>query len=80
LEGLAVEDVGIFDLLHSHLVYFVVIKVHYFGYFIYFSRFGMLHQEKSGNPGWQEVTAGDELVRRCREIFGKVGQRKQQYL
>jgi hypothetical protein len=30
--------------LNGHLVYFVVILV-------YFSRFGMLYQEKSGNPG-----------------------------
>jgi hypothetical protein len=32
-----------FRILYDHLVYFVVIWVH-------FSRFGMLYQEKSGNP------------------------------
>jgi hypothetical protein len=32
-----------FGVIYVHLVYFVVILVS-------FSRFGMLHQEKSGNP------------------------------
>jgi hypothetical protein len=31
------------------LVYFVAICTFY-GYLVYFSRFGMFHQEKSGNP------------------------------
>jgi hypothetical protein len=52
LEGLAIEDVGILMailstlgpncIVHGHLVLFVVILV-------YFSRFGMLYREKSGN-------------------------------
>jgi hypothetical protein len=25
----------------------------FYGYLIYFSRFGMLYQEKSGNPGFE---------------------------
>jgi hypothetical protein len=32
-----------FEIFHGHLVYFVAILV-------YFSNFGMLYQEKSGNP------------------------------
>jgi hypothetical protein len=61
LEGLAKENLGIFDdhlvyftaignmlwpfgIFCGHLVYFVVI------WCIYFSRFGILDQEKSGNP------------------------------
>jgi hypothetical protein len=37
------EDVRPFGLFYCHLVYCMVILV-------YFSRFGMLYQEKSGNP------------------------------
>jgi hypothetical protein len=53
LEGLAMENVGIF---YVHLVHFTAIWyiLWPFGIFkvilVYFSRFGMLHQEKSGNP------------------------------
>jgi hypothetical protein len=53
LEGLAVENVGIsyvhlvflrpFGTFYGNLVYFVYSLV-------FFSRFGMLYQEKSGNP------------------------------
>jgi hypothetical protein len=53
LEGLAMEDVGIFyghlvdlrpfDILYRHLLYFVVI-------WYIFPRFGVLYHEKSGNP------------------------------
>jgi hypothetical protein len=53
-KGLSMDDVGIFnghwyilrpfDILDGHLVYFVVI-------WYIFTRFGMLYQEKSGNPG-----------------------------
>jgi hypothetical protein len=48
------EDVGIF---YGHLVYFTTILYIFidnwciFDNLIYFSRFGKLHQEKSGNPG-----------------------------
>jgi hypothetical protein len=39
-------------IFYGHLEYFVVI-------FVYSSRFGMLHQEKSGNPSiHQPVVAG----------------------
>jgi hypothetical protein len=61
LEGLATGDVGIF---YGHLVYFTAIwsilrpfgicilwpLSIFSGYSVYFSLFGMLHQEKSGNP------------------------------
>jgi hypothetical protein len=35
-----------FGLFYCHLVYFMVI------WYTYFSRFGMLYQEKSGNPDY----------------------------
>jgi hypothetical protein len=55
LEGLAMENVGIF---YVHLVHFTAIWYMYFVAIWYilklfwyiFPRFGMLHQEKSGNP------------------------------
>jgi hypothetical protein len=53
LEGLAMENVGIF---YIHLVYFMAIGniVWPFGIFcgnlVYKSPFGILDQEKSGNP------------------------------
>jgi hypothetical protein len=40
------EEIGIF---YGTLVYFLIILV-FCGHLVYFSRFGMLHQEKSGNP------------------------------
>jgi hypothetical protein len=48
------EDIGIF---YGHLFYFAAILsiLGPFGifirHFVYFSRFGMLYQENSGNPG-----------------------------
>jgi hypothetical protein len=58
LEGLAMEDVAIF---YGHLVHCVVFCyilwtfgiVH--GDLVYFSRLGILYQEKSGNPDLQNV-------------------------
>jgi hypothetical protein len=53
LEGLAMEDVGI---LYGHLVHFTVFCYIVLalgivcGNLVYFSRFGILYQEKSGNP------------------------------
>jgi hypothetical protein len=53
LEGLAMEDIGIF---YVHLVYFTAFWYILWtlrtlsGYLVYFSRFGMLQREKSGNP------------------------------
>jgi hypothetical protein len=37
--------------IYSHLVYFVAIWKHFMVIWYIFPRFGMLHQEKSGNPG-----------------------------
>jgi hypothetical protein len=54
LEGLAVEDVGIF---YGHfenypaIWYFCVHLVHFVAIWYIFPRFGILYQEKSGNPG-----------------------------
>jgi hypothetical protein len=53
LEGLAMEDGGIF---HGHLVHFMVFcyVLSTFGIvrgnLVYFSCFGILYEEKSGNP------------------------------
>jgi hypothetical protein len=44
-EGLAMEDIGIF---YGHLVYLTASR-HCCGHLVYF--FGILDQEKSGNPG-----------------------------
>jgi hypothetical protein len=60
LEGHTIEDIGI---LYGHLVYFTTIW-YIFGHLVYFmiiwhvyfSRFGMLYQEKSGNPGLEAQT------------------------
>jgi hypothetical protein len=66
LEGVAIEDVGIFyghlayftsvryilwafGIFYGHLVYFMVIWYILWALGIFF-RFGMLYQEKSGNP------------------------------
>jgi hypothetical protein len=49
------EDVGIF---YGHLVHFMVFCYILWtfgmirGNLVYFSRFGILYQETSGNPGW----------------------------
>jgi hypothetical protein len=54
LEGLAIEDVGIFN---EHLVSFTAIwnilwRFGIFhGYLVHFSPFGLMNREKSGNPG-----------------------------
>jgi hypothetical protein len=61
LEGLAVENVGIF---YVHLVYipaichilwpcgtFSLVLVHFCPFWYIFARFGTLYQENSGNPG-----------------------------
>jgi hypothetical protein len=56
LEGLAITNIGIF---YGHLVYFTVNLVYFvanwYAYFLViwyiFPHFGMLYQEKSGNPG-----------------------------
>jgi hypothetical protein len=54
LEGLATEDVGVLTDILSILRQFDILCGHFgifYGYLVYFSRFGMLYQEKSGNPG-----------------------------
>jgi hypothetical protein len=55
--------VGIF---YGHLVYFMAILVYFLVIWHIFSRFGMLHQEKSGNPG-SDVKAC-RLLRLRREV------------
>jgi hypothetical protein len=53
LEGLGMDNVGI---LFGRLEYMISIWCilwqfcAFCGYFVYFSRFGMFYQEKSGNP------------------------------
>jgi hypothetical protein len=65
-EGLLMDDVGI---LYGHLVYFIAIGyiLVAFGIFkcdlVYFSRFGMLFQEKSGNPEEKEKLANQKSER-----------------
>jgi hypothetical protein len=69
LEELVIEDVGVFmaiwsilrpfGLFYGHLIYFVAIwniYVHMVIWYI-FPRFGMLHQEKSGDPDVHSVGA-----------------------
>jgi hypothetical protein len=51
-EGLAMKDAGIF---YGHLVHFFFCYILWTfgivrGNLVYFSRFGILYQEKSGNP------------------------------
>jgi hypothetical protein len=42
------ENVGIF---YGHFKHFTAVGyIHIYGQLVYFSRFGMLYQEKSGNP------------------------------
>jgi hypothetical protein len=45
------EDVGIF---YGHFILFIAIGI-FCGNLVYFSRFGMLFQEKSGNPAFYEI-------------------------
>jgi hypothetical protein len=61
LEGLAIENLGIF---YDHLVYFTAIG-NIFGHLVYFvvilyifPRFGILYQEKSGNPVAESFVKG----------------------
>jgi hypothetical protein len=53
LEGLAIEDVGCF---YVQLVLLAILWPFgiFYGYLVYCSRFGMLYQEKSGNPGFEQ--------------------------
>jgi hypothetical protein len=48
LEGLELEDVGIF---YGHLEYILWPVGIFYGRLVIFPRFGTLHKEKSGNPG-----------------------------
>jgi hypothetical protein len=54
LEGLNMEDVGIFMTIWSILLPFgniPTIRDITYMFLVYFARFGMLYQENSGNPG-----------------------------
>jgi hypothetical protein len=58
--GVALEDVGIFVDTWSILRSFVIFNGHFGiarGNLVYFSRFGILYQEESGNPEpfWRNV-------------------------
>jgi hypothetical protein len=63
-EGLTMEDVGI---LYGHLVYSLAIWISLWYFGIYFPRFGMLHQEKSGNP------VSDATLRKTEVSFTNIG-------
>jgi hypothetical protein len=54
---------------YGHLVYFVALLV-------YFFRFGILHQEKSGNPAKETCSSsGARVTRRvCEQIVQNVAQ------
>jgi hypothetical protein len=63
LHFMAIETIlRLFGIFCGHLVYFMVIGIHMF------SRFGILHQEKSGNPG-PNVTAFRSLQTMCTQNF-----------
>jgi hypothetical protein len=70
LESLAKEYVGLF---YGHLVHFTVVCYILWtirivlGSFVYFSPFGILYQEKSGNPGLLWVGF---LITKVAHIFG----------
>jgi hypothetical protein len=65
LEGLSMEDVGIF---YVNLVYFTAIWYIlwpfgiFYEFWYIFSPFGMLYQEKSGNPGRDQCRKGTLFV------------------
>jgi hypothetical protein len=67
LEGLALEDVGIF---YGHLVHYTVFcyilwtSVTVRGNLVHFSRFGILDKEKFGNPGFDGSGA---LIAACEQ-------------
>jgi hypothetical protein len=73
------EDVGI---VNVNLVFFSAIwyilrslgigRYIYYGYLVYFSRFGMLYKEKSGNPG--------PIVRRAFETIQEILEKSSKYL
>jgi hypothetical protein len=66
LEGIAMEDVATFTAIWS--TYFTAIWYSlwpfgiFYEYLVPFSRFGMLHQEKSGNPGKGQRTKGNMMT------------------
>jgi hypothetical protein len=68
LEGLALEDVGI---VYGRLVHFTVFCYILWtfgigrGNLVYFYRFGILYQEKSGNPALMEKNCSLFLFAAC---------------
>jgi hypothetical protein len=61
LEGLAVENF-VLVIFYQHLLYLVITRniLWYFG--ILFPSFGMLHQDKSGNPGKKVMQMSDASI------------------
>jgi hypothetical protein len=43
----------------------------FYGYFVCFSRFGMLYQEKFGNPGWRVSCNPFHLICHFNDRFNK---------
>jgi hypothetical protein len=53
-----------FSLFSCHLVYFVAI---FYGYLVYFPHFGVMCQEKSGNPDYGGLEGEFEPIFRCQK-------------
>jgi hypothetical protein len=84
LGKLALQVVGIF---YDHLVYFAAIWCTYctaiwyilwscgifYGHLVYFPRFGMLYQDKSGNPGFDANQQHFQIIDRlsCKKMLAK---------
>jgi hypothetical protein len=59
------EDVGIFMAIWSNFRTFWYILCHFgiiYGHLVYFSSFGIIYHEKSGNPGYDSHVDLDSVV------------------